>query len=260
MEQATASRLQMACLSALLDHDGIPSWAQDMPPPLWHWLCFPPVVRQSMLARDGHPIRQEDLSDLPRRMWAGSRVRFLAPIAYDSPLTRQTTILSSVAKTGRTGRLQLVTQRHEIYAAGKIAIIEDQDLVYRGAAATTALSTAATPIARPEGQSRSIVPDERLLFRYSALTFNAHRIHYDKPYATLVEGYSGLVVQGPLSATLLLDHYLRLHPEKTVTAFSFRAIAPAFAGNELTLIADGEVLTAIDMAGRTTMTAEVTVS
>lgn len=257
MEQSVASRQQIAGLSALLDHDGLPIWAQGGLPPLGHWLCFPPDARQSTLGVDGHPIRLDEHTDLPRRMWAGSRIRFHAPIPYESPIERRTTTLSSVAKHGRSGRLHLVTLHHEIMVAGVIAVVEEQDIVYREAAVASPQPIIEVAPPPSDDSHRRIMPDEALLFRYSALTFNAHRIHYDLPYATAAEGYPGLVVHGPLTATLLLDHYLRLHPNWPVAGFSFRALAPIFAGRAMTLGIADDGLTAFDDMGRAAMAARV---
>ncbi len=166
-------------------------------------------------------------------MWAGGRVEFLSPIAVGAALTRVTTIEAIRPKRGASGDLLFVTLRHDIAADGVAAIREEQDLVYRApAVAAAAPSPAPTVAPDPERVDaiRSVSPGPVLLFRYSALTFNAHRIHYDRDYACDEEGYSGLVVQGPLIATLLMDHFLRAAPDAMPRHFGFRAEAPLIDG------------------------------
>ncbi len=202
-------------------------------PPCWHWLYFLPNALQSTLATDGHPAKGGFLPPvtLPRRMWAGSRLEFTAPIAFNAKLERTSTIASVESKTGRSGALVLVTVRHEIRADGKLAVTDEHDIVYREAptpGAQPAPAAAKSDTERKAGFRRTLTPDAVLLFRYSALTFNGHRIHYDRSYVTEVEGYPGLVVHGPLQATLLLDLLARELPQARVTQFTFRAQAPVF--------------------------------
>jgi 3-methylfumaryl-CoA hydratase len=266
--QDSASTAPLAGLAALLDHD-ISPWTPDTVPPLAHWLYFLPDARQSAIGEDGHPRRDDQgllpPLPLPRRMWAGSRVEFLSPIAIGAALTRISTIAAIRPKRGASGDLLFVTLRHEIAAEGIGAICEEQDLVYRAPAAAAATPAAPTPVPAAEHADalRSISPDPVLLFRYSALTFNAHRIHYDRDYARDVEGYAGLVVQGPLIATLLMDHYLRTTRGVTPSRFVFRAEAPLIDGAPFDLClaheSNGARLWARDGAGRITMRAEVTV-
>lgn len=230
---------RMERLAALLDHES-PPWKTGILPPLGHWLCFSPNQRQSLIGADGHPVRTDDglfpNVDLPRRMWAGSRVQFLEEIPLDAPIERTSTLISATPKSGRTGNMLFVTVRHEIARkGGPVAILEEQDIVYREAADKSG------PFARAGGApgeletiARSVTPDPIMLFRYSALTFNAHRIHYDRDYACSVEGYPDLVVQGPLIATLMLDHLLRKQNGR-ILAYSFRAAAPAFINEPLRL-------------------------
>ncbi|WP_428628342.1 FAS1-like dehydratase domain-containing protein [Sphingopyxis sp.] len=261
-----ATAAPLVGLAALLDHEVA---APATVPPLGHWLYFLPDARQSAIGDDGHPRRDDGgllpPVPLPRRMWAGGRVEFLAPIAIGADLARVTTIEAIRAKRGASGDLLFVTLRHDIAADGVPAIREEQDLVYRAAAtATPALVAApATALApEPAEAARRVTPDPILLFRYSALTFNAHRIHYDRDYARDVEGYAGLVVHGPLIATLLLDHASREIPGLTPARFSFRAEAPLIDGAAfdlcLTREGSGARLWARDGTGRTTMRAEVT--
>jgi 3-methylfumaryl-CoA hydratase len=228
-------------LAATLDH-AVPPWKSGMLPPLGHWLCFRPDAAQSLLGPDGHPARTTSgflpNVDLPRRMWAGSRINFLRDITLGSNLTRTSVIHSVTEKQGRSGNMLFVTIRHSIAAdAGEPAIVEEQDIVYREAPAPGASPPPGADVLVPEGAAvRRIVPDSTLLFRYSALTFNAHRIHYDRDYAVKEESYPGLIVQGPLLATLLLDHFLRIAGPDGIAAYEFRAISPSVEGDVIDLV------------------------
>lgn len=228
--QDTATVVPLQALSATLDRDDAPSQAGDAVPPCWHWLYFLPVHRQSEIGPDGHPKRGGFLPPvpLPRRMWAGSRLEFVAPLQVGQSLARTSRIEDVRMKEGRTGPLVFVKVRHEIRGDGLLSINEEHDIVYRGLPQPG--EAAPTPTAAPDDAqwSRRIVPDDVLLFRYSALTFNGHRIHYDRRYVTETEGYPGLVVHGPLIATLLLDLLRRELPHAEVKAFSFRAVKPLF--------------------------------
>ncbi|HEY1632475.1 MAG TPA: MaoC family dehydratase N-terminal domain-containing protein [Rhizomicrobium sp.] len=243
-----ASPVPLLGLAALLDYDA-PPW--DGVPPLGHWLYFLNSARQSALGPDGHPKRG-DADVLPRRMWAGSRITFHAPIRIGALLEKRSTVASVADKSGASGAMTFVTLHHEIEADGKLAIREEQDVVYRAASGEAPKSTSAMPT--PTWQ-RSVTPDETQLFRFSALTFNAHRIHYDKDYARDIEGYPALVVQGPYTATLLMDLALRYGPPPS--RFSFRARRPHFAGRVLNLCGEGGRLWSTDEAGQVGMTAEI---
>ncbi|AMK24127.1 MULTISPECIES: acyl-CoA dehydrogenase [unclassified Sphingobium] len=230
---------RFARLAATLDHDTSP-WPAAVVPPLGHWLCFLPGERQSLIGADGHPTRTKDglLPDvgLPRRMWAGSRISFLQDMPLNAPIERTSTLMVAVPKSGRSGRMLFVTVEHRIsVAGGDVAIVEEQDIVYREAAAPggSFVRTAADP-GESDPTLLMVTPDPVMLFRYSALTFNAHRIHYDRQYARDEEGYPGLVVQGPLIATLMLDHLLQ-HSKSRVASYSFRAASPSFAGEPIAL-------------------------
>ncbi len=198
-------------------------------PPLWHWLYFLPLHAQSSLGEDGHARKGGFLPPvpLPRRMWAGGRFGFQAPLRVGEQVEKISTIASVNAKEGRSGRLVFVTVRHELSVAGEQRLWEEHDIVYRDLPAADA--PVVTPTPAPVGTwQRKITPDDVLLFRYSALTFNGHRIHYDRRYVTQVEGYPGLIVHGPLIATLLLDLLQREMPNATITEFHFRAVRPTF--------------------------------
>ncbi|MEB2488183.1 MaoC family dehydratase N-terminal domain-containing protein [Burkholderia multivorans] len=219
-------------LRATLD-DAEPSALPDVLPPLWHWLYFLPGERQSNIGTDGHARRGGFLPPvaLPRRMRAGGRLQFLRPLAVDTPIQRRSTIANVQSKSGRSGQLVFVTVLHEIGDAQGVAIREEQDIVYRDAPPPAAAGTpapAAQPAPTDEQYSRIVTPDPVLLMRFSALTFNGHRIHYDRPYAMEEEGYPGLVVHGPLIAMLLMEELRRRHPDKTIRAFDFKAVSPLF--------------------------------
>lgn len=240
IEQDVASAAPIDGLAALLDHDRS-HWHQGEVPPLGHWLYFLPRARQSDISPDGHPNRGGWMPPvpLPRRMWASGSIVFHAPIMIGERIERRSTVAAIDAKKGASGDLIFVTLEHRISNAdGQLCIAEKQHIVYRGAAATAAspASTASEPIlADPEALSRTIRPDPVMLFRYSALTFNAHRIHYDRDYARTEECYPGLVVHGPLSATLLADHFLRETPGSGIATLDFRAERPLFDDAPMTL-------------------------
>ncbi len=214
-------------LAALLDRDDPEPRAGDAAPPLAHWLYFLPSYRQSEAGPDGHARLGGFLppTPLPRRMWAGSRLEFLRPLRVGSRVERVSRVAAVEPKQGRSGALLFVTLRHEVSDDGGLVLVDEQDLVYRGEAGAPA-----GPVAAPGDETwrREIRPDPLLLFRYSAVTFNGHRIHYDHPYATQVEGYGGLVVHGPLIATLLLDLLRRNVPGAAVKTYRFRAMRPLF--------------------------------
>ncbi len=219
----------LAAWSALLDRDDAFPREGDPVPPGFHWTLFTPLARQSELGRDGHARRGGFLPPvpLPRRMWAGSRLELRRPLVVGERV-QQTSVIGAVEeKRGRSGSLVFVTVRHTISGAAGVAIEEEQDLVYRDAPPPGPPAAPPPVELAPRGTfRRELTPDPVLLFRYSALTFNGHRIHYDRPYATGEEGYAGLVVHGPLIATLLLDLVRRSRPDATVTRFSFRGVRP----------------------------------
>ncbi len=227
-DQLTAT--PVAALSATLDRDDPAPVPGSVLPPLWHWLYFTPITRQSEIGEDGHAKRGGFLPPvpLPRRMWAGGRLDFMSPLRVGETVTRVSTIKDVTVKEGRTGALVFVCVRHEFSNAQGLALAEEHDIVYRDAPAPGAPAPEPMPAPRDAQFSREIVPDPVLLFRYSALTFNGHRIHYDRSYVTGVEGYPGLIVHGPLIATLLLDLLRRNLPDATVKRFSFKAVRPTF--------------------------------
>lgn len=220
-------------LAATLDRDdAAPVVGITELPPLWHWLYFLPQHRQSEIGPDGHAKRGGFLPPvpLPRRMWAGGRLQWQADnrLRVGDAVRRVSRIESITHKAGRSGDLVFVLVRHEVHNAGGLALTEEHDIVYRSAAQPG--DPAAPPMAADSGAAwqREIVPDDVLLFRYSALTFNGHRIHYDRRYVTEVEGYPGLIVHGPLIATLLLDLVRRHAPDTFIKSFNFKAVRPTF--------------------------------
>lgn len=217
-------------LNATLDRDTASDRPGDSVPDCWHWLYFLPAHRQSEIGPDGHAKRGGFLPPipLPRRMWAGSQLRFHAPLLIGQSIERTSRIADVRVKEGRTGPLVFVNVDHEIRAEGQLAISERHDIVYREMPRSGELNPAGVPAPEAAQWSRTIEPDDVLLFRYSALTFNGHRIHYDRRYVTEVEGYPGLIVHGPLIATLLLDLLRRELPDAQVKTFTFRAFKPLF--------------------------------
>jgi len=214
-------------LAATLDRDDRPYRDGDALPPLWHWLYFLPLFPLAETGYDGHQALGSFLPPvpLPRRMWAGGRLRFLAPARIGAALRKTSEVISVDHKAGRSGDLVFVTVRHSVLEGDQALIEEEHDIVYRAAPGPGA-PVHVPPQAPTESDiERKIVPAPVLLFRYSALTFNGHRIHYDRPFCA-TEGYDGLVVHGPLLATLMLDLLRRAAPEATVRAFDFRAVAP----------------------------------
>jgi 3-methylfumaryl-CoA hydratase len=253
-------------LNATLDHPALDVRAGVPLFPLWHWLYFLPVHRQSEIGPDGHAKRGGFLPPvpLPRRMWAGSQFEFRAPVRVGDAVQRTSTISDITEKDGRTGKLVFVKVRHELRCNGasEPAIVEFHDIVYRDAKKP---GDAEPPPQAAPGHAawqRELVPDDVLLFRYSALTFNGHRIHYDRRYVTEVEGYPGLIVHGPLIATLLMDLLRRQAPEADVASFQFKAVRPTFDGRPMSVngIRDGATvkLWAQDHEGWLTMDAVAT--
>jgi len=221
---------QLAGYAAMLDRDDAYPALGDQLPASTHWLFFLPQALQSEIGPDGHPHRGGFLPpvELPRRMWAGSRLEFKAPLLVGDRVQRVSTIKDVSHKAGKTGDLVFCVVRHEISNAQGLAIVDEHDIVYRDEPTPNAAAPAPIPAPQNAIWTRQIDPDPVLLFRYSALTFNGHRIHYDRSYVTDVEGYPGLIVHGPLIATLLMDLCRRQHPARHLSKFSFRAVSPLF--------------------------------
>jgi 3-methylfumaryl-CoA hydratase len=252
-------------LHATLDHDAPPARDGTAAPQGIHWLCATPKVRARDIGADGHPHLGLLLPPvkLPRRMWAGSVIDFHRPIRAGEPIERRSTIASITPKTGSAGPLVFVEVDHAVHAAGELALNERHTLVFRGPPDTSRrgkIESKGGIAEAPADFSRTLRPDPVMLFRYSALTFNAHRIHYDYPYVTEVEGYPGLVVHGPLTATLLLDLVASQFGANALKRFSFRGVAPAYGDEPLTLegrrTSAGLALRAVSGDGRVITTAE----
>lgn len=218
-------------LLAMLDDSETLLQPGDALPPLWHWLYFLPEAPQSQLGHDGHEERGGFLPPvaLPRRMFAGTMMTFHEPLPIEAAIRRVGRVVDVAEKSGRSGALVFVTVEYEIFAGERLCVEERQSIVYRDAGGPVEAPKALRSLPAPPTGAwvREIAPDPVLLFRYCALTFNGHRIHYDRPYVTEEEGYPGLIVQGPLLATLLMD-LVRRNAERPVRRFEFRARAPIF--------------------------------
>lgn len=230
-----ATAWPVSALTATLDRRDPDPAPGDPIPPGWHWLYFLETKPAAELGPDGHPRRGGFLPPvpLPRRMWAGGRIDFRRALRIGDSLRRDSEIISVQPKRGKSGNLLFVTVRHSIFAGSAIAVIEEHDIVYRDAAKPD--DPKPSPQAAPQHAAwqREITPDAVLLFRFSALIFNAHRIHFDRDFCH-EEGYPGLVVHGPLQTILLLDLCRRLDT-RTVSKLDYRALHPVFHGERLTI-------------------------
>lgn len=243
-------------------------------PPTWHWIYLLEHPRQDELGRDGHPA-ETGIPSPPgpgrRRMWAGGRVESHAPLRCGRPATRRTFVRGSVDKIGRTGRLTFITVAHEIIQDGVLAVAEEQDILYRdtdtdtdtdtGTGTGTGLGSpvpAGAPDVAPEPYEHPLEIDPVLLFRFSALTYNGHRIHYDREYARDVEGYAGLVVHGPLQAMMMAEAARNEGATTASARFEYRLVSPLTEGQGFlaSAVADGDDLATRvrDRTGRTTAT------
>ena len=222
----------------------------DAAPFTVHWCLAQPVYPMSMLGPDGHPTRGGFLPPvpLPRRMWAGGELEFLEPLRVGDEATRSSRIADVTVKTGSTGTLCFVSVNHEITTSRGVAIRERQDIVYRDVATGGQNATPAKPAAAPPAAKHreSHISDPVLLFRYSALTFNGHRIHYDRDYVTKVEGYPGLIFHGPMQAALLVEFAAHLHGGIAPKKFSYRGLQPLFEGGEFSVNAN-EIAEGLDI-------------
>jgi len=226
----------IAALNATLDYEAAEPAPGDAVPPGWHWLNFLEAKRAGELGHDGHPRRGGFLPPvaLPRRMWAGGRIEFRQPLRIGDRVRRDSTLLSVEHKQGRSGDLVFVTVRHEVSANGTVALSEEHDIVYREAAKPGDQPVAGKPAPARAAWQRALTADPVLLFRYSALIFNGHRIHYDLDYARQEEHYPGLIVHGPLQTTLLLD-LCRHHASRPVRRLEYRALHPLFHTERFTV-------------------------
>lgn len=243
-DSETLSQTTVRQFAATFDRDW-PSAPGDKAPLLIHLCLAQPIAPMSALGRDGHPALGGFLPPvpLPRRMWAGGAFAFHGPIRIGETVTRHSTIKDVTLKQGRTGPLCFVTVEHNITSDGRAVLTERQDIVYRDM--SPAPKPNADPEPAPEGTHRKVIdPTPTLLFRYSALTFNGHRIHYDKEFCTGTEGYPGLVVHGPMQATMLCQMAADIGGTPPAT-FRFRSLSPLFDNTDMTLNAreDGKGLT-----------------
>jgi 3-methylfumaryl-CoA hydratase len=234
--------------------------AGDAAPFTTHWCLAQPVFPMSQLSQDGHPSRGGFLPPvpLPRRMWAGGELRFLDTLRVGDEPKRSSRISDVTMKTGSTGTLCFVSVEHEVTTSRGTAIRERQDIVYREMSSTPQAASAKPAAPPPAAQHREThMADPVLLFRYSALTFNGHRIHYDRDYVTKVEGYPGLIFHGPLQATFIVELAAKLHDGKPPKKFSYRGLQPLFEGSEFSINANqtdnGMELWTANSAGQPTM-------
>ena len=247
-------------MAATLDWPTKPQSGDELALP-WHWLHFLPNARQSDISHDGHPKRGGFLPPvpLPRRMWASGKVDFHTPLIIGARVRKDSTVKSVTHKRGGSGNLVFVVVEHEIFSDDTLAISDTQNLVYREDPDPSApRPKPMSPPAQAEF-SREVNPDPVLLFRFSALTFNSHRIHYDRDYAINEEGYAGLVVHGPLSASLLLDLVRQQAPNAAVEHYDYRAVRPLIDGNPFQIQGcktdEGFSLWVVDHEGAMTMQA-----
>jgi len=209
-------------------------------PPLWHWTCFLEGAPTHGLGNDGHPARGGFMPPvaLPNRMWAGGRVSFLSPLRIGSTVRKESSILSVDHKVGHSGDLVFVTVLHELKSSlGDLLIREEQDIVYKGTNPHGQQPVSAPVAAHASQFSWKYTPTSTTLFRYSALTFNGHRIHYDVDYCRETEGYQNLVIHGPLNATMLAGYAEEISGSR-LSSFSYRGLSPALLGNSITIHAD----------------------
>lgn len=230
------SEVRAQAMAATLDHVSAPTEGDPLPPG-WQWLYFNPAARRSELGIDGHPARGGFLPpvELPRRMWAGSRIRYAHDLPVGAEALRRSRILNVTSKVGKRGALCFVTVEHTILAGGRPCIVEEQDIVYKEASPPGTALSKPRPHDEPFTWCETVHPDTVLLFRFSALTFNGHRIHYDRDYACNEEGYPNLVVHGPLTATLLQQFALAHGGGRRLVSFDFRAVSPLFVDRPFTL-------------------------
>lgn len=232
------AHLVMGLRATLFQDVGEPKTG-DAAPWTTHWCLAQPVFPMSMLGPDGHPTRGGFLPPvpLPRRMWAGGELEFFEPLRVGDESKRTSRITDVTIKTGSTGTLCFVSVEHIVSTPRGMALRERQDIVYRdmGGAAPAAKAPPPAPVAK---HRETHVSDPVLLFRYSALTFNGHRIHYDRDYVTKVEGYPGLIFHGPLQAALIVEFAAKLHGGKAPKKFSYRGLQPLFEGTEFSVNAN----------------------
>jgi 3-methylfumaryl-CoA hydratase len=270
----TVTSVAAAAMHGLLDADGPAPGSGDLLPPLWQWLAWLPDAPQRDLGSDGHPRRGTFLPPVPdaRRMYAGGRYQLAEAVRVGESMRRRSVVTAVTEKIGSSGPLTFVEVTHEHFVEDRVALTEVQDLVFRSVSGAPGPSIGERAGARPEPAGgdfgdwewhQELATDATVLFRFSALTYNAHRIHYDVDYARDVEGYPGLVVHGPLQAIAVAELCRRNLPGRLLRSFQFRAVRPAFSGAPLALrgrhTGDGDgddvELVVLDDRGIPTMTA-----
>jgi 3-methylfumaryl-CoA hydratase len=263
IEQDEVSLSMCRRLAALLDIDPATVNAGDALPAPWAAILFPEVARQSQIGGDGHPLRGEFLPPipLPRRRFAGREIEWFAPLTIGDAVSRRSTIADVVDKSGRNGPMTFVTILHEISTATGLAYTERQNVVYLGPPAEGAGAAPRKPDILPVPEwTETVEFDPVMLFRYSALTFNGHRIHYDRDYAMSKEGYRDLVVNGGLTSLFLLE-LARRKLAVPIRSYQMRALSVVLAGRPVQLCgrptAEGAELWAVDSEGTTLMKIEV---
>jgi 3-methylfumaryl-CoA hydratase len=259
VSDTVTAQLVKGLRATLFQEIGEPSTG-DAAPFTTHWCLGQPVYPMSELGPDGHPARGGFLPPvpLPRRMWAGGELEFLDTLRVGDVAKRISRIADVTMKTGSTGVLCFVSVAHEVTTPRGVAIRERQDIVYRDVSTTPQAASAKAPPPPPVAQHREThVSDPVLLFRYSALTFNGHRIHYDRDYVTKVEGYPGLIFHGPLQATFIVELAAKLHGGQPPKKLSYRGLQPLFEGSEFSINANdtgaGMDLWTANSAGQPTM-------
>jgi 3-methylfumaryl-CoA hydratase len=231
-----ATAWPVAALTATFDRSEPEPVQGDAIPPGWHWLYFLEAKPPSELGPDGHPKRGGFLPPvpLPRRMWAGGRLDFRRPLYVGEALRRDSEILAVEPKHGKSGSLVFVTVRHTVFSGGELAVVEEHDIVYRDAAKAGDPAPQAKAAPASAQWRRELTPDAVMLFRFSALTFNGHRIHYDIDYAKHEEHYPGLIVHGPMQTLLMLD-LCRRNDKRPVQKLDYRALHPVFHDASMTV-------------------------
>ncbi len=240
---------QVNRLAAVLDEPAPDYREGDRLPPLWHWIFTIKPVPHSGLGKDGHPERGDFLPPvtLPRRLFAGMKTEFLQPLIIGHETERESEVIDITEKSGTSGDLLFVRIRNSFRQQGNLCVVEEQNIVYRDKGAPIVLPEV-TPFPEPAADSwtKELIVNTEMLFRFSAVTFNSHKIHYDKAYAAAEEGYPALVVHAPLVAMLLLQ-LLKENTSKTVRQFEYRALAPLFNGQPIRLTAVVEEGDSINM-------------
>jgi 3-methylfumaryl-CoA hydratase len=233
-----AAPFPVRALTATFDEKDPDPRNGDPLPPLWHWLYFLDTAPQSKIGPDGHAERGDFLPPvpLPRRMWAGSRFAFDGePLRVGDTIRRISKIKSVEPKSGSTGSMVFVTVEHTVSGARGASFVEEHDIVYREAAKPGEKQREPKRAPTDATWTRKVMADPVLLFRFSALTFNSHRIHYDQPYVTGTEGYPGLIVHGPLMGMLQMELARRSNPGRILKSFEFRALSPVYAGGSFSV-------------------------